>query len=318
MTGIKLTNSHRKAWIIPGLLLVCAFFGAGVFPAVADDVSNRIERLENEVQTLSRAVFKGEQPPPGALDAGSGGADQANLGNRMDQLESQLRDLTGKYEDQAHQVDQLKAQLEKMSGDVDMRFNDLKGGGATPPAAASHYMAPPPQPNATSTLQPQDNAQPYKWSSKGAADQSAAAESGSTLGTLNGSAATNDAGAIAYEAAFSQLKSGQYDAAEKGFKDFLAQYPSHSLTGNAKYWLGESYYARAQYDKASRTFAEAYQDNPKGPKAADNLLKLGMSLNGMGKKADACVAMGQIKKEFSGLDGAVLRRAQEEMTKIGC
>ena len=318
MTGIKLTNSHRKAWIIPGLLLVCAFFGAGVFPAVADDVSNRIERLENEVQTLSRAVFKGEQPPPGALDAGSGGADQANLGNRMDQLESQLRDLTGKYEDQAHQVDQLKAQLEKMSGDVDMRFNDLKGGGATPPAAASHYMATPPQPNATSTLQPQDNAQPYKWSSKGAADQSAAAESGSTLGTLNGSAATNDAGAIAYEAAFSQLKSGQYDAAEKGFKDFLAQYPSHSLTGNAKYWLGESYYARAQYDKASRTFAEAYQDNPKGPKAADNLLKLGMSLNGMGKKADACVAMGQIKKEFSGLDGAVLRRAQEEMTKIGC
>ena len=318
MTGIKLTNSHRKAWIIPGLLLVCAFFGAGVFPAVADDVSNRIERLENEVQTLSRAVFKGEQPPPGALDAGSGGADQANLGNRMDQLESQLRDLTGKYEDQAHQVDQLKAQLEKMSGDVDMRFNDLKGGGATPPAAASHYMATPPQPNATSTLQPQDNAQPYKWSSKGAADQSAAAESGSTLGTLNGAAATNDAGAIAYEAAFSQLKSGQYDAAEKGFKDFLAQYPSHSLTGNAKYWLGESYYARAQYDKASRTFAEAYQDNPKGPKAADNLLKLGMSLNGMGKKADACVAMGQIKKEFSGLDGAVLRRAQEEMTKIGC
>ena len=318
MTGIKLTNSHRKAWIIPGLLLVCAFFGAGVFPAVADDVSNRIERLENEVQTLSRAVFKGEQPPPGALDAGSGGADQANLGNRMDQLESQLRDLTGKYEDQAHQVDQLKAQLEKMSGDVDMRFNDLKGGGATPPAAASHYMATPPQPNATSTLQPQDNAQPYKWSSKGAADQSAAAESGSTLGTLNGSAATNDAGAIAYEAAFSQLKSGQYDAAEKGFKDFLAQYPSHSLTGNAKYWLGESYYARAQYDKASRTFAEAYQDNPKGPKAAANLLKLGMSLNGMGKKADACVAMGQIKKEFSGLDGAVLRRAQEEMTKIGC
>ena len=318
MTGIKLTNSHRKAWIIPGLLLVCAFFGAGVFPAVADDVSNRIERLENEVQTLSRAVFKGEQPPPGALDAGSGGADQANLGNRMDQLESQLRDLTGKYEDQAHQVDQLKAQLEKMSGDVDMRFNDLKGGGATPPAAASHYMATPPQPNATSTLQPQDNAQPYKWSSKGAADQSAAAESGSTLGTLNGSAATNDAGAIAYEAAFSQLRSGQYDAAEKGFKDFLAQYPSHSLTGNAKYWLGESYLRRNQYAGAAEQFLKIYQSYPKAGIASEGLFKLALSLKGLNQKPQACATLAEWGRRYPSGDKGLRAQVEQESKKLAC
>ena len=69
--------------------------------------------------------------------------------------------------------------------------------------------------------------------------------------------------------------------------------PQDYLAGNAQYWMGETYYVRGRYQDAAVTFAEGYQKYPTNSKAPDNLLKLGMSLGQLGKKADACVAFAQ-------------------------
>jgi tol-pal system protein YbgF len=315
-------KNNRKARIFLGLLAFSTFaFNVTAAHAQSErEMANRIKRLENEMQTMSRAIYKGEEPPPGAF---SGGADAAGLTVRIDQLETQLRDMNGRLEEQANQIDQLRQSMERMGADIDMRL----GSGAAPSQppryttqAASSYESPQPSDSTYgadgghTAPYPQDtNPQGgYQWSSN------AAGSGEPTLGTLGSSPAPNDPGAMMYENAFSQLKSGQYDAAEQGFQQFLSANPNHSLAGNAKYWLGESFYARGQYDKASRTFAEAYQQYPKSPKAPDNLLKLGMSLAGEGKKDDACIALGQIEKEFATTAGPVLRRAKEEMTNFGC
>lgn len=283
--------------------------------AIADDAKSRISRLENEVQTLSRAIFRGEAPPAGF--GAMAGQDAANMEVRLQQLETQIRELTGKVEEQNHQTGQLKAQLEKMAADLELRFSDLSGGArytATPQQQPyQNSYANPPQPHAGAYPPPtQPRSGGFTWSSK-------AGEQAPALGTLNETMpASGDAAAAAYESAFSMLKSGNYFQAERAFESFLGQYPDHALAGNAQYWLGESYYARADYESASRSFAQAYKAQPKGPKAADNLLKLGMSLAGLGKKNDACVALGQVEKEFSNEAGPVLRRAQEEMSRVGC
>jgi tol-pal system protein YbgF len=311
INGSRYKNA-QKAWIFLGLLVLCAL----AEPAVAAnerDVTNRVRRLENEVETLSRAIYKGEAPPPGAFAGRS--EDTANLTVRLDQLETQIRELTGKLEEQNNQMDKLKNQLERMSNDIAEQANTLANNSVP-------YAVPPPPPpvlrqpetNDLTAPYPQDSGRTkggnYQWSSDTAGEP--------TLGTLGSVSQPNDVGAIAYENAFSLLKNGQYDAAEQGFQTFLGQYPNHTLAGNAKYWLGESYYARGQYDKASRTFAEAYQEYPKGAKAPDNLLKLGLSLAGLGKKEDACIALAQIEKDFATSAGPVLRRAKQEMTNFGC
>jgi tol-pal system protein YbgF len=310
--------------------LAFSVLGLAVAPVHAQserDMANRLSRVENEMRTLARAIYKGEEPPPGAFSGG--GADSAALGVRMDQLETQLRDMNGRLEEQGNQIDQLRQQLERMSGDIDMRLNSGAGGAASAPYTTGGYV--PPQPSAstvssTSTSAvnygaPQEAPYPQDTSPQGgySYNSGGASATSGTLGTVGAtSPSPNDPAAMAYENAFSLLKSGQYDAAERGFNDFLSQNPGHSLAGNAKYWLGESYYARGQYDKASRTFAEAYQQYPKSSKAPDNLLKLGMSLAGQGKKDDACIALGQIEKEFASTAGPVLRRAKEEMSHFGC
>ena len=81
-----------------------------------------------------------------------------------------------------------------------------------------------------------------------------------------------------YNAAFGLLKQADYPAAEEALKTFIAQHPKDPLAGSAQYWLGETYYARGRYAEAASAFAEGYKNYPKGTKAADDLLKLGMSL----------------------------------------
>lgn len=293
--------------------MVLCFFVVGL-PVVSAraaserDIENRMGRLENEIQTLSRAIYKGETPPPGAF---AGGGDVADLNVRIDQLETQIRDLTGKLEEISYQNNQLKEQMERMASDNDMRFNNISS--AQTPPNRPVYVAPQPTPAGEGTSYPDQPAPAagggYQWGTDNVSDSGAS--SGSVI-------APSDAGSAAYENAFAMLKSQQYDAAEQGFLSFIAQNPNHALTGNAKYWLGESYYARSQYDKAARTFAEAYQQYPQSPKAPDNLLKLGLSLAGQGKKDDACVALAQIEKDFAATAGPVLERAKTEMANFGC
>ena len=90
------------------------------------------------------------------------------------------------------------------------------------------------------------------------------------------------------------------------------------MAPNALYWLGETFYVRKDYDKAARAFAEAYQKYPNGPKGADNLLKLGMSLAGKGEKDSACVALAQLRKEYPKGPEPVLKRGESEMATLGC
>ena len=73
--------SPFKARFLLGLLVFCGLVIGFSFDAYAQsnrELNNRIKRLENEIDTLSRAMFRGEQPPQGFGASGSGNAVQAD------------------------------------------------------------------------------------------------------------------------------------------------------------------------------------------------------------------------------------------------
>jgi tol-pal system protein YbgF len=121
-----------------------------------------------------------------------------------------------------------------------------------------------------------------------------------------------------YNAAFGLLKQADYPAAEEALKRFIAQHPKDPLAGSAQYWLGETYYARGRYGEAASAFAEGYKNYPKGAKAADDLLKLGMSLARANQKQNACIAFTQLDHDFPHAGGAVKERAAAEKKRLGC
>lgn len=293
---------------------------AGSHPghAQSSDVNNRLDRIENELETMSRAVYRGDVAPPN-ITAGTAGANAAGVEVRLQDIEDQMRTLNGKLEEQNYQVDQLKTQLEKNNTDIDLRLQALEhGGAAASPAATIDDRA------AAAVSDPTSETAPAETVPDLVNGPPQPATPAKQLGELSENPATGavsgggDQAAADYEAAYALLKANNYDAAEKAFADFLKKYPGHVLGPNAKYWYGETFYARAQYDKAARVFAEGYQADMKGSKAGDNLLKLGMSLAGMGNKNDACVAFRQLKKEGSKISAPVISRTDQEMSKLGC
>ena len=121
-----------------------------------------------------------------------------------------------------------------------------------------------------------------------------------------------------YDFAFGLLRQANYDKAEVALQEFVKGHPKDKLASNARYWLGETYYVRAAYVQAAEVFLEGYQADPKGQKAPDSLLKLGMSLSGLDKKREACAAFDKVSKDFPGASAGIRNTVTREKQKNGC
>lgn len=272
----------------------------------------RINQLENQIQTLSRTVYRGKTPPAatsGVIETvplGSGGGGSAgvyaDLESRLVQIERQQRDLTGQLERMNYDLQQMKERLDKTLADNEMRFQQVEGGGARP------SMAPP-----VNTAAPA-----YSTTPEVTGDLYADERVPSTMRTLGTLTAPVNSAEGLYESAFADVRDSRYAEAETKFKKFMSTYSTHPLAANAQYWLAETYYVRGDYRQSAKSFAQGYQDHPQGPKAADSLLKLGLSLSKLGKKDDACLSFQQLKKEFPGSETPASRRADQEMKQLGC
>lgn len=236
----------------------------------------------------------------GGYSGGYGGAAEATplpadaagrVEVRLQALEEQIRRLTGRLEEAQHQVGVLKDRVERMQGDMDLRFKELS---SAPPAAA-----PPPGREGTLGGLPHKEAETVKLQPP--------AKSGLPAGSVKEQ----------YEYAFNLVRT-DYAQAEVALKEFMAKHPSDPLVGNAQYWLGETYYVRHDFQQAAVAFLNVYQKFPKNPKAPDSLLKLGLSLSGLGKKPEACAALAKLGKDFPDAAETLKRRATAERGKLGC
>ncbi len=142
-------------------------------------------------------------------------------------------------------------------------------------------------------------------------------------GTLDGGdgvaqvALAQDSPDALYEKSNESLLRRQFGEAEAGFRTFLDKYPDHNLAGNAQYWLGETFYAQDDYRQAAQAFLKGYQQYPKSRRAADSLLKLGISLNKLGQKDKACAVLATVGSEYPKAVEA-RKRAQAETSRAGC
>lgn len=316
----------RARFLQTGALVALLVFSS-IIPAHAQnsDVASRMTRLENEIDTLSRAVFKGEIPPAGMSSGRDTG--NADIQNRLTQIQMEVQTLTGKLEEQTYELNRLK-QMEARLTALESRPQAAAVNGSAPavgmatatPTGSTSYSYSNTAPKESAALD-----EDFTLEGDPNAPAPNTATTSGQLGTIN---TTVDAGgnvvgvpptpAGDYEAAFTKLRNQDYVGAQAGFDAFIKANPGNSLVPNAMYWLGETYYVRNQFPEATRVFAEAYQKYPKGAKAPDNLLKLGMALAGQGKTKDACVALGQLKKEYPAGAAPVLTRADQEIERLKC
>ena len=142
-------------------------------------------------------------------------------------------------------------------------------------------------------------------------------ESAALDGNQTGGGGTGGSPEQVYEGAYNQYMNRQFGEAEAGFRLFLSHHRDHELAGNAQYWLGETYFVQGKYKDAARSFLADFQTYPKNPRAPNALLKLGMSLNKLGQKEQACGAFAEVPKKYPAAADA-RNQALREMKRAGC
>ncbi len=275
---------------------------------------------------------------------------------RVNELEERLRVMTGQLEQLSYQLRELQDQMRRMQEDNEYRFQQLEGGtggkrsdlGQPAPATGSQDLASSSQ--TLGTLSAPGGSGDGDWAASGGYENDApnlpsngpidlsvlagGGAAGQPAGGLNlpqaqdpGTAQSGDAlaGLIAsgdpradYDRAYGYAVNGQYKAAEEGFRAFIQTYPDHRLASNAQYWLGESLLAQRNYRDAADAFLKTYTDHPESDKSADSLLKLGLSLNGLGEADAACATFAELLTKHPDAASAVLSQAREEQSRGKC
>lgn len=319
------------------VLLLAGAMGPAVHAQQSPDLERRIKNVEKQLKAVQRRVFSGDDTyfdtappdngPIAAAPAGEPGL-LADLQIRLSSLERQLRELTGRIEEQDYRARQQEAQMTRFREDVEYRLGQLEGG--TEGAAAAQASSTP----ATPALQPQapavsDDAAlpaPKPLPPRPEPEQSTPArldpipEPAAEAETAAQDPSTPQAATpkALFEDAFAALRRGDYDRAEQGFNDFLGRYRDDPLASNAQYWLGRTYFVRRDYGRAAGAFLAGYQDYPDGEKAADSLLDLGVTLIELDQKQDACAAFDQLRQSFPNASARLIQRMESESARAGC
>jgi len=358
--GMFTVTKFTRRPLVAGAALAAAL-AAGTLAALAaqnGDPATRLETLEAGAAALAVSVDAMSQtltgaPPVGTRTHVAQSREVAQINVRLDQLEEQMRMLTGQVEGLQFQLTQLQALIERLQQDYDLRFQDLEGGGpgkteaapssggATPSGAVS-----PPQATTTPDRLPAEPAPeaPATLESDTAGsldpllDEADNPEAG-ILGSLppdlfdqpignadfsgDGLPAPGDRVGSAdaeaqFNAAADAFERADYGFAEQQLRQFIGLYPTNPLAPRASVLLGDTLLKQRQFDEAAQVLVAGFEDYPNSEQAPSLLLRLGMALAGAGERETACRTYVEVLRRYPNEPSSFMQQVRLEQRDAQC
>ncbi len=272
-----MSGVDKKCWIALAVMLLPMLTWAQATVVRKGSVDERLSRVERLLDTRSLV----------------------DLLNRVERLQSEVRDLRGEVELQSHTIQQLKRTQKELYVDVDDRLSRIETGGS---AAASSVTDP-----ASAGAGPVVAAPPSAGAAEPTSPNIPVEEP--PVPTLDPVAEQN-----AYQQAFNLLKQGRYDEAAGAFKEFLKTYPGGTYAANAQYWLGETYYVTRQFKPALGEFEKLLGQYPGSRKTTHAMLKIGYIRDELGQTKGARKVLGDLVAQYPNTTAAKL--ARERLQKL--
>jgi len=119
---------------------------------------------------------------------------------------------------------------------------------------------------------------------------------------------------VRYDRLLSMFRDGDLEGARQGFTGFLSEYPNSSLAPNARFWLGESYYGKKDFQKAIDAYDKVEIDYPSSEKVPAALLKKGYAYLAMKDMKRALSAFNQVVTLYPG--SAEAGRASDKLALL--
>lgn len=277
-----------------------------------DSLSRRTEELRQEITALSTETKTRFTSMEKEVEVASQPMRryQADLGARIDKLQMDLQNLTGRFEETKYfaqktfgetkeirdTYQQRLEELEKRVEALNKNFENWEKKAAWPEKKSEDIKkeegALSEQPKVEEKVPP---AQEAKVEALPARPPATPEE--------------------AYKRAYDQFTKGDIGNAKEGFKKFLGTHPKSKLAENAHYWLGECYFAEKKYEEAILEFDEVIKKYPKGNKVPDALYRQGLAFLEMKDIINAKLILREVIKRFPKSDQA--KRARKKLQEIG-
>ena len=296
----------------------------------SEELTAILEVIQKDIKILEKAVYsEGESSlSNNSFDQNSEDVLTRHL-LKLSEIENQFQELTNKFEEINFKLDKLSNRLSKVQADNQIRFQQLENNTITKINNNDENKM------VASTTDEQDevlpgSSQPQDLGSISYKDTETNLSTQQTQSIdSTGAVVTeefrseekllpNETPEKQYEFATSFLKVGDYNTAERAFKEFVDTNPKHELAGNAQYWYAETFRIRQLYTDAASAYLEGYQKYPKSSKGPINLLKLGVSLVQIGEKDQGCLMITGVQKQYPKAKQSVLQKAKYEEKKFEC
>ena len=293
-----------------------------------------LELIQKDLKTLEKAVYSGslnDNLNDSISSDSTMGQNTEDVLTRhllkLTEIENQFQELTNKFEEINFKIDKLSNRLSKVQADNQMRFQELENS-STILTDGNKKITLLSKEEETKVLpgssEPQDlGSISYKDTETNLLTQQT--QSIESTGTIVTETFESEEKLLPdgspekqYEFAISFLKVGDYNTAERAFREFITTNTKHELAGNAQYWYAETFRIRQLFTDAASAYLEGYQKYPKSKKAPINLLKLGVSMVQIGEKDQGCKMIIGVQKEYPKANQSVLQKAKYEEKKFDC
>ena len=272
-------------------------------------LQNQILQLRQELELLRRGGL-GQAPAAGGGSALGGGAPRAPAGqpqgelvgqllDRVSRLEEELRSVRGRAEQAEFRERELRERVEKLSGDIDFRLQQIESARpgaapaarpAAPPAATSPAAAPPASappaaaPAAAAPAQPAPLARPPQ---RALADGQAA------------------------------LARREFTVAEAAAREVLASRDT-ARAPDALILLGDALTGKRDHAGAAVAYDDAYRRNAQGSRAPEAMLGVANALINLNNNRDACGQLNDLRSRHPSLQGPVAQRVADARRRAQC
>ena len=300
--------------------------------AVAQDanIDGRVGKLEKEMRAVQRQVFPAgagkfiapdiQSPTIAQPETPSTTSATSDLLVRVDALEAQLATLTGQVEQQGNNMRGLEARLKILEAQLASAQLASAPQETAVPAIAQATTAPSVLPAAAPvpaavTVKPKPvvaAAKPAAIAAKPSAARVAAVAAIERP-------ATGDAFEDGYTYGFRLWEAKFYPEAQATLEETLKTYPKHRRASFLRNLLGRAWLDDKKPATAVKIFYDNYKADPRGERAPDSLLFLGLALTDLGKTAEACEAFGELSRAYPDVaTGRLADRVTAGKTRAKC
>ena len=245
-------------------------------------------QMQRDLLEMKRRMGDAERALKELQDDSAGGVrahvetlarNQADFQAELDNVRVDLQSMQGRTGDQSRINDELRQDLTLLRDELSLQVADQEKRLAQLEGVAPTVTTPVAQPAPVAGPPVVPSAPPVASAPQSTPSGESAAE--------------------LYDRALKKIRQDQqYAAGRELMETFLKRYPGDALAVNAAYWVGETYYAEKNYEKAILQFEDIIQKQGDHPKVASAMLKEALAFEASGDMATGKLLLQRVIERF--------------------